>query len=283
MTGYLYTVTGGTLNNPVAGFVVAPSLWAGGPWSATSQHGGPVNALCASALGSFISTSGFVPNRLTVDLLKPVPVAALGVSARVVRQGRRMMLVDVEIRTATTDDLVAVARAVLKQPTAQPDDALGAFDADAPDNSITPRAELEPSPFIDADQQRVLPPGFHASVQLHMSDHPADRIAWLSSSVDHTFDGVEMSSFECCSAMTDLTTVMSSRLTTLGSDEAPPPMGFMNTDTTLQLLRQPRGRWFALTQPTIWLSSGVGVASVVVHDEAGVIGRSTQSVISVLP
>ncbi|MDQ4048263.1 MAG: thioesterase family protein [Actinomycetota bacterium] len=78
---------------PEDGAFVATELTRG-PWDAESQHAGPPCAL----LGRAIERAGALPEarlvRITFEILKPVPIAALTCSARVVRPGRSVELIE---------------------------------------------------------------------------------------------------------------------------------------------------------------------------------------------
>src|SRR5215472_9780948 len=65
-----------------------------GPWSAESQHGGPPSALLARAFERLAPDPGQRLARLTVEILRPVPVRPVTVEARVVRPGRRVTLLE---------------------------------------------------------------------------------------------------------------------------------------------------------------------------------------------
>ena len=78
-----------------------------GPWNPEHQHGGPVCALLATVVESVPSLVPMRCGRLTVDLIRTVPVAALRARTRVVREGKRVQLVE----AALEHDGVEVARA----------------------------------------------------------------------------------------------------------------------------------------------------------------------------
>ena len=65
-----------------------PTDFARGPWDPRALHGGPTGALLARAIES-APTDGiaFEVARLTVELLRPVPVEPLVLAAEVVRPG----------------------------------------------------------------------------------------------------------------------------------------------------------------------------------------------------
>ena len=66
-----------------------PSASARGPWSAQHQHGGPPAALLARAFARAAGASVQIA-RLTFDFLRPVPLAPLTVTTRVVRAGSKV-------------------------------------------------------------------------------------------------------------------------------------------------------------------------------------------------
>ncbi|HEX8804593.1 MAG TPA: acyl-CoA thioesterase domain-containing protein, partial [Acidimicrobiales bacterium] len=98
----LYTLDGGRL---------APSGHTRGPWDDAHQHGGPPAALVARAVEGEVG-DGFTVTRLTLELLRPVPIAPLAVRARVTRPGRRVVGVDVEVAAGEQPVVRAQAQAV---------------------------------------------------------------------------------------------------------------------------------------------------------------------------
>src|SRR5688500_5102515 len=70
--------------------VLHPSELTRGPWDPAAQHAGPPSAL----LGSAVCRDGWLVGRITVELLRPVPLAPLTLSSRVARPGRNVELVE---------------------------------------------------------------------------------------------------------------------------------------------------------------------------------------------
>ena len=68
-----------------------------GPWSEHAQHGGPPAALLGRALESLEDGQPRVLGRFTMDLLGPVPVGELLVTASVLRPGRTVSLRQAEL------------------------------------------------------------------------------------------------------------------------------------------------------------------------------------------
>ena len=98
---------------PVAAHVagrVDSLLTTAGPWSLEAQHGGPPAALLGRAGGA---RDAGVVGRVTMDMLGPVPVGELEVSASVVRPGRSVSLAQASLRDVARDRLVATVSAWL--------------------------------------------------------------------------------------------------------------------------------------------------------------------------
>jgi hypothetical protein len=113
------------------GDTVVPSVFTRGPWDPGLLHGGAVGALFAETAQEVMVDDG-EPVRLTIDLLKPVPLRPMTVATEVVRTGRRLQLIDTSLRfegaLVARASLLALRRqplevADLNPPTNAPDDA----------------------------------------------------------------------------------------------------------------------------------------------------------------
>src|SRR5207237_9934663 len=54
---------------------------------------------------------------------------------------------------------------------------------------------------------------------------------------------------------------------------------FINSDLTIHLLREPTGEWICVDAKTRLVVNGCGIAESVLFDEAGFVGRGTQSLV----
>ena len=91
----LFTATGD------GGFV--PTDYGRGPWDPGHMHGGPVGALLARAVEGV--PDGGEPlevSRMTIEILRPVPLEPLVVTASVLRPGRKVQLVEATLTHAGT-------------------------------------------------------------------------------------------------------------------------------------------------------------------------------------
>src|SRR3989442_15541322 len=73
---------------------VVPTEHARGPWDPNLQHGSAPAALLARAVEREIGDLDGQVVRLSVELMRPVPLAALTVKARTVRAGKKLRLVE---------------------------------------------------------------------------------------------------------------------------------------------------------------------------------------------
>jgi hypothetical protein len=81
--------------DPTAGTYAATEACAG-PWSPSTQHGGPPSALLVreAEIEAGRAREDLTAYRVAVEFLGPVPVGPVEVSARVVRAGRSVVLVE---------------------------------------------------------------------------------------------------------------------------------------------------------------------------------------------
>src|ERR1700732_3748961 len=95
----------------VEGDRVVTSPNAAGPWDAGMQHGSAPAALVVWAAESIPTPRPMAIARVTVDLMRPVPLAPLTLQTEVLRQGRKIQLCAVRLMA---DDVVVVGATVLK-------------------------------------------------------------------------------------------------------------------------------------------------------------------------
>lgn len=251
-----------------------PQESAGSPWSETMQHGGPVNAIITMSIEAIAQEACMNVARLTIDILKPVPMKPVKVKSHFVRKGGKMAVVDTFLTVEGSDEPVASGRAVLlkaRQGQNPVFDVVGAL----PETRDTIATE----PWIPKEMATDLPPGLHNLIRFHPSTNKERPICWVKSDADMLQDRA-MTSLEQCSTTADMTTVLAARMRVLQEGVANPDvMGLMNTNTTLHFSRSPIGEWFGFTDHFIQVSDGYGVAECSIYDEQGCIGRVMQNLI----
>lgn len=234
-----------------------------GPWMADAQHGAPVGALLLHCIQQ---QAGAVPPpfaRVTVELLRPVPVTELRVAARLKRPGRRVRMFEAEMLHGDT----AVAAATAWSITGNARDVPGA------------ERPVPPPPRASGDGL-IIPQfsgrGFHRQaveidfVAGHFTE-PGPATVWIRlHSV--VVEGHPVSPAQRALVAADFGNGTASTV-------SPVETTFINTDLTLYLSRTPRSDWIAIDSTTYTGGEGYGFAESIVFDESGVVGRSVQALL----
>src|SRR3954452_9829770 len=74
-----------------------PTELARGPWDPNAQHGGAPAALIARAIERVESAVPMDVVRITYEFLRPVPLTPLDLRTRVLRDGKRVQLVEAQL------------------------------------------------------------------------------------------------------------------------------------------------------------------------------------------
>lgn len=245
---------------PDAGAFVPTDL-ARGPWTPDALHGGPVAALAGRALEHHEGGDGMQLLRLTLELVRPVPVAPLTVETRLTRPGRKVQLVEATVRAGGTE----VCRAVGLR--------LRVAGVPVPER----HGETLPGPEKGLRMSQAWGwQAFHTDgMEIRFVDGtfgvPGDATAWFRLRVP-VVAGEEPSPFERAAAAADFGNGISSALP---FEE----WTFLNPDLTVSLSRHPRGEWVALQARTVLGDAGAALAESALHDGAGPFGRATQTLL----
>jgi hypothetical protein len=242
-----------------------PHRIARGPWSDDAQHGGPPAALLARAVERADPGPASFVARLTVELLRPVPLRPLTVETRTLRPGRKVQWLEATLRADDTE--VARARALrlrvdpgLALPVPEPEPL-----------PIPPPADGTPHD-IEFPQASV---GFWQAMELRVTSGSFVDIGaatiWFRL-LAPVVAGEEPTALQRVAAAADFGNGVSNVL----------ERGrylFINPDLTVYLHRLPVGEWVALEARTHAEAAGVGLADSALFDEWGRIGRSLQSLL----
>jgi hypothetical protein len=249
------------LFTPDAGRFV-PSQHALGPWDPTALHGGPPAALLGGAMEALPSDVPMTVVRTTLEILRPVPLRPLTVSARIERPGGRVQLLSGMLRDGETELCRATA---WRMRVADLDAQLG---------------DPEPPPFAGPDA---------STAHVRDSDEPAFHRT-----------GVEMRYARGSFVELGAATVWMRLTMPVVAGETPTPLQralaladfgngvsavlswgqfmFINTDLTVSLPYTSQGEWIGLDAYTdINTQEGRGVAYSRLYDERGPIGHAMQS------
>ena len=261
------------------GDVFVPTLWSGSPWSDGHQHGGPINALFATAAEEAAAESGLRVVRLTVDLFRSVPRVPLELSWRFVRNGRRIAVIEAELKLPGSGELISRASSVLLAPSK---DAPRSWEhTPAPPLAL---AGTDPVEFMPKESRDSFPPGFHSSFEVRMGADEHGPAAWITTPLE-LFPGTPMTPLQRSAAVADLTFGLSGRSLLrqriVDVDAWRVPM--INIDTTIYWERPPVGEWFGFRHALLTDHEGIGLAEVDLADADGRLGRSLQAMLATTP
>jgi Thioesterase-like superfamily len=249
--------------------VFMPLARARGPWDPSALHGGPAAALMARAVESADGAEAMNVARLTVELLRPVPVAPLRVTASVLRPGRKVQLVGASI--TPVDSGVEVARAVALLIRAGHVDIAELHDSDrlAPP---PPMGEAKARPKFAEEWEAFHNEGVEMRFTEGAFHEPGPAVVWMRL-CQPVVEGEAPSPVQRVASHADFGNGVSSVV----------PWAkylFINPDLTIHLARPPVGEWVCLeARSMLSPGDGMGMAESALYDESGRIGRSVQSLL----
>ncbi|MBI5495349.1 MAG: thioesterase family protein [Deltaproteobacteria bacterium] len=241
-----------------------PSEATRGPWDDRFQHGGPPSALLARAVEHALSDRpGLAVARLTVEMLRPVPLLPLRVEAAVSAGGSRSVRVDAVLRAAADGTELFRARALCLRSVALAVPAVETGVVAPPPPAHSAPFEF---PFFRCAE------GYHRSVEIRMArgTFGAGPVAAWMRLRGPVVAGEAPTPLQRLVALADSGNGVSVVL-----DLA--RWTFVNPDLTVHLLRMPVGEWICLEATTLPGPGGIGIADTRFHDERGVLGRGVQT------
>lgn len=225
-------------------------------WGPDHVHGVAVaGALAREAERCVTERADLRPARLTVDLFRPARMQPFTVEVEVVRESRRLCLVDLRL----VQDAGPVARAsVLFLQAGQ--SALGEVWSpertwEPPSSDVAPPTDEARVPFVRSSQDWSQNFGEH--------QNGARKTTW--SSAVPIVAGERMSPFQAAASIAD----GASLVTNWGGNG----VEHINTDITLALARRPVGTEIGLGALDRVESDGIAVGTVAVFDRAGPLGN----------
>jgi Thioesterase-like superfamily len=238
-----------------------PSELARGPWDPNAQHGGP----CAALLAGLIERHDVGPPahvaRMTVELLRPVPMQPIELRARTLRPGKKVQLVEASVLAGDTEVVRATALRI----------RLADVEfADATDDRLTPGPGALRERFENVNGLNF---GFAMEMSMARGEVgvPGPAAVWFRLGVP-IVAGEEPAPLMRVAAAADFGNGISGAVTW-------DRHVFINPDLTIYLHRLPAGDWIGLYARTWPTHEGVGVADAALYDEGGRIGRSVQALL----
>ncbi|MFL6846139.1 MAG: thioesterase family protein [Allosphingosinicella sp.] len=244
----------------VEGELARATAHAAGPWNPSLQHGGAPASLVVRTAERVPATGPMRVARVSVELLRPVPVAELAVQVATLREGRKIQLVEVRL---LHDGKEVVRGTVLKVRTT---------DLKLPSGPVLPPLGVPPPAGVAPDPDFSF--GFAAGFELRRLTErgrlgPA-RVWFRQHGA--IVEGEPLSPAMRATAVGDYSNGIANALP--WSDWT-----FINADLTVSLAREPEGEWI-LSDAESWLGEdGTGLAMTRLADERGTFGRAVQSLL----
>jgi hypothetical protein len=233
-----------------------------GPWDPASQHAGPPSALLARAFERHDPVRGQRLARVTVDILRPVPVKPLTLRVRTVRPGRRITLVEGVVE-ADGQEVMHGRGWRIAEP-AEPTPALGGGsappDLPADEPGFWPGAHT--AGYVAAMDWRFVTGGFR---------NPGPAQVWMRPRAP-LVAGEETGAFSRTLLAADSGNGVSGHLD-------PARWLYVNVDLTVALHRLPRGDWVLLDAATTLGADGTGLTATRLADREGAVGQGMQTLV----
>jgi hypothetical protein len=244
---------------------LVPTPIARSMWSPEQMHGVAVSGALARGLEMRLAEHGrtdLQPARYTVDLFQPAKMAPCTVTTEIVREGRRLCLIDAVLR----QDGKPVARAT----------CIFLLATESPSGVVWTPTDHPQAPATD-----VVPPSEEPRVPFFASDAPwsqdfpehqnaGHKQTWQAGL--HIVDSEPGTPFQSVASIADAT----SMLVNWGTEG----VQYINTDITLALARPPISREIGLSVTDRVEHNGIAVGTVAVFDRAGPLGTSMVTAIA---
>ncbi|HVT21240.1 MAG TPA: acyl-CoA thioesterase domain-containing protein [Mycobacteriales bacterium] len=241
-----------------AGEAFVPTDSSIGPWGPATVSGLTIAGLVGYGAEQVGGDADFVGTRLTVDMVRMARMGELHVTADVVRDGRRLRMVDVTVSQDGRN--VAHGRAIF------------ARRSDAPTGKVwEPVVVMPPPPTPDQTPAFGPKPYFGPDARPARDfeawrDVTNEKYVWYDCDA-RLVEDEPMSAFVRAAAIADV----ANPLTNWGSEG----MQFVNSDVTLMLSRLPEGTMLGMAARDRQEAGGVSVGSAVMFDATGPVGLVT--------
>lgn len=249
------------------GDLFVPTELCRGGWDDRHQHGSPPAGLLGWAVEQVPTAQPMQVVAFTVDLFRPVPLTPLRLHTTVLRDGRRIQLVDADL---FADDLHIGRASALK---------IRIVDLDLAPHLGTPNEmpggpeELEPLNWDPNDDHGRMA-RFHVNgVEIRSFDDSFASFGpgrtWFRLK-QPLFEDEPTTPFTRLATISDLSNGNAQRLDIRH-------WTYVNADISVYAHRMPEGEWIGMTSHADQHGTGIGVVSTVVYDTNGPIGTINQA------
>ncbi len=271
-----------------------PTEYARGPWDPRALHGGAPATLIAGAFER-MEPGGELPfARLSFSFLRPIPLAPLQLSTRIVRPGRRVQELEAELRAVGSEDrpedgeLVCRAHALRIVPAPEELPALAVRVVQESEPARLPAREEGHSVRFSPGGGEYTSFAASAMEMRFLHGRPLKgQLPEVGVSSAHAPVGTASVWMRLCRPVlpgetpSPLVCVMAAADFGNGIAAALPfdRYVFINADLAVTLNRRPEGEWIGLDARTLLHPGGIAWAQSVLHDERGPLGLATQTLV----
>ena len=234
----------------------APLYPATGPWDPKFQNGVALSGLLAHVLQTTGAADGMDLARFHIDILKPTPMAASQITCQAVRDGRRLQVLEAELRVG--GDLTARASVTRIRTVQTPVIWPGA--------PPEPPESLDPRPF---STRPTLQGVLESRLRKGGIRERGPGAAWFKFTGD-IVEGAPITPFVQAAMVSDfgsgIATILDWRAFT-----------YANVDISLNLARAPQGPWVYVEAETITHGQGRALVNSSLSDRDGEFARAHQT------
>lgn len=236
-----------------------------GPWDKNHQHAGPALAIVCRAIETVARESGLSHiGRLTANLLRPIPIGRLEIQVAADYVGRNAAHYSAVLH-AEGKDLARFTALVQREQEVKLPDVLEGH----------PLARARRSPADSLPDRMPFGKDTRGYADLVETRSAHGRMFQGRSAIWFRLryplvEGEEPSPYQRVVVAADSCNGISAVLDLAAYT-------FVNADITINLLRRPEGEWICLDGRTLLAPNGCGLAEAELFDEAGLVGRVTQS------
>jgi hypothetical protein len=236
-----------------------------GPWDPGAQHAGPPAALLARELERLPEAGEFQIGRVTFEILRSVPIGPAVLSARVLRPGRRVQLIEAELSDGEQVLMRATAWRLRIDSVELPAEAVI-----RPDPPPGPE-QASPAPYFPTAQEH----GYHTAMEYR----------FVSGSFLEKGPGTIWLRMRCALVAGEEPTPLQRLLVAadVGNGISSPvdyrEFLFINVELSVHIERLPEGEWIGVDAVMLPQPTGVGTAESVLFDTGGRVGRAAQTLL----
>ena len=237
-----------------------------GPWDPRAMHGGAPSALFTHVCEQHDPGPADFVARVTVELMRPVPLEPLTMRVRTIRPGRKVQWLEAALLDG--DEREMTRATVLRLRTTEVDTR----------GSVGLEAEPAKSRDTGRAPERLMAPGevgFWTANDVEIVDgnwtEPGPGSAWFRLRCA-VVAGEPVSAASRATAAADFGSGVGNPLRFTHATG-------INADVTIALHRHPVGEWVCLESGAWANPHGIGMAETRLHDEDGPIGRAVQTML----